>query len=297
MSNPDQIQRFIFTDLDIRGQMVGMELSYQQTLENHQYPEPIQRLIGEFMAAAALLSTSIKFAGTLSIQAQGSGKLSMIMAECRHDQEVRAIARWQGEHCEETLEQLLGSGQLAITIDPDQGQRYQGIVALEGASLAECLECYFAQSEQLKTRIWLSAQPGEKVSGMLIQALPSGGASDQDAWSRIYQLTDTLTDQELQELENEQLLFRLYHEEQVRLFPPSAIEFKCNCDRDRTIKAIVSLGQEEVADLFEQQEQLTVKCEFCHKDYHFHFDDVAPYLMEQDINEVANDLAPSRTLH
>lgn len=298
MSSPDQLQHFLFSDVDIRGQLVGLQHSYQQVLENHCYPPAIQALIGEFMAAAALLSGTIKIDGTLSIQAQGNGALSLIMAECGNNQQLRAIARWQDEAATGGLTELLGEGQLVITIDPDEGQRYQGIVPLQGNSLARCLEAYFDQSEQLKTRIWLSADPGKDVSGLLLQAVPSSGDnSDPDAWPRICLLTDTLTDSELRELQNVPLIYRLYHEEEVNLYPPAPVTFSCSCSRDRTINALVSLGQEEIEEILAGQQELEIKCEFCNKAYHFKREDLEPYMMEQDIAEVANDLSPTRTLH
>ena len=302
MSSPDQLQHFLFSDADIRGQLVGLEQCYREALENHDYPEIVQGLIGEFMAAATLLSGTIKIDGTLSIQAQGDGNLSLIMAECRNNQEVRAVARWRDDtripDQLDTLHDLLGHGRLVITIDPEQGQRYQGIVPLEGSSLARCLESYFDQSEQLKTRIWLSASPGEGASGLLLQAMPStADLTDRDSWPRICLLTDTLTDQELQALQNVSLIYRLYHEEEVSLYPPSEVSFRCHCNRDRTMNALISLGQEELEELLAEQGRIDVKCEFCNKDYHFNREDLEPYMMEQDITEMANDLSPSRTLH
>ena len=303
MSNKDQVQRFIFEEFDVRGQLVGLKKSYQAAIEHHHYPEPLSKLIGEFLAAAALLSTTVKIKGTVSIQAQGDGDLSLIMAECHYNQELRAIARWEGEHCKENLRELLGVGQLVITIDPDEGQRYQGIVPLEGSSLSECLEAYFEKSEQLQTRVWLNTEPGIFASGLFIQALPKSrnnpifSCEDTDTWNRICKLSDTLTLEELKELDNETILYRLFHNEAVRVFPSKPISFKCGCDRDRTIKALLSLGQEEVEDMFNEQPELSVKCEFCNKEYDFIFDDLAPYLMEQEILGVAEDLDPSRTLH
>jgi len=303
MNNKDEIQRFIFDDYDIRGQLVCLTDSYQSAIEHHHHPEPINRLIGEFMAAAALLSTGIKIQGTVSLQAQGKGDLSLIMAECYHGHEVRAIARWQGEKCHDNLQSLLADGQLVITIDPDEGQRYQGIVPIESSTLAECLELYFEKSEQLKTRVWLTTEPNVLASGLFIQALPGSAKrqnefdQDKDAWNRICQLSDTLTLQEIKELDNDALLHRLYHQEALRVFPVNPILYKCGCDRDRTINALVALGQEEVKQIFSEQPELSVTCEFCNKIYLFVFEDISASFLLQENIEITGNPDPKRTLH
>ncbi len=298
MSSSDQIQHFLFTNADIRGQLVGLEESYRQAIENHNYPKSIEKLIGEFMAAAALLGSTLKIDGTISIQAQGTGSLTLIMAECKSNREIRAVARYQGECNSSAINELLGIGQLAITIDPEQGQRYQGIVPLENATLAKCLEAYFDQSEQLKTRIWLAGNSGEQVSGLLLQAMPSAiSPTDSDAWPRICTLTDTLSESELEKLQNIQLLYRLYHEEEVELYPPHEVNFSCSCNRDRIINALVSLGAQEVEEMFTEEPLVEINCEFCNQSYTVAKEEVEPYLMELDISEIASDLAPSRTLH
>lgn len=298
MTSPDQIQHFLFSELDVRGQMVGLQDCYRQVLEHYQYPARMQTLLGEFLAAAALLTSTIKIDGRLSIQAQGDGDLSMIMAECNSALEVRAIARWQGDLTETSLQKLLGEGRLVITIDPNKGQRYQGVVPFSGDSLAACLESYFDQSEQLKTKIWLYAEPGKQASGLLLQSMPpSQPTPDADGWNRICQLTHTLTPQELSELQNVSLIYRLYHEEEVNLYPPAPVSFRCSCSKERTLAALVSLGQEEIEDIFKESELLEVRCEFCGQAYSFTADEIDPYLLEQDICVSAQDLDPDRTLH
>ena len=284
MSSKDQIQRFMFDNLGARGQLAGLHDTYLEASANHDYPEAVQRLLGEFMAAATLLSTTIKFDGSLMLQAQGDGDLSLIMAECRHDQEVRGIARWEGGSETGDLKTFLGEARMAITITPDKGQRYQGIIALEGNTLAACLEDYFQQSEQLPTRVWLAAEPGVSASGMLIQVLPDaqGSVSDEDGWSRICQLSDTLSTEELQSLANEDILHRLFHEEVVRVFPSDDVQFKCTCSAYRTLEAIVSMGRDEVMEIFSEQPQITIRCEFCNAGYEVTQADIEQHLSERD---------------
>lgn len=286
MSNKDQIQRFMFEHLGARGQLVGLKDSYIKATANHDYPASIQQLLGEFMTAATLLSTTIKFKGSLTLQVQGEGELGLIMAECRHNQEVRAIARWEGkgEPQSSDFQTLLGNARMAVTIVPDKGQRYQGIVALKGDTLAACLEDYFEQSEQLKTRVWLTAEPGQCSSGLLIQVLPQeqGAVVDADGWSRICQLSDTLTNDELKTLDNEEILHRLYHEEVVRVFPATTVQFKCNCSAYRTLEAVASMGEEEIEEIFSEQPQITVRCEFCNTGYEVTHKDIVQHLSDID---------------
>jgi len=294
MSNKDQIQRFMFDQLGARGQLVGLQESYQEAVSNHDYPAAIQQLLGEFMTAAVLLSTTIKFDGSLTLQAQGDGELSLIMAECRHNQEVRGVARWEGEQLPSSADfkALLGNGRMAVTITPDKGQRYQGIISLEGDSIANCLENYFQQSEQLQTRVWLTTEPGHSASGLLIQVLPQAqeAVQDVDGWDRICQLSDTLSNEELSRLQNEDILHRLYHEEVVRVFPASDVQFKCSCSAYRTLQAIVSMGKEEMEEIFSEQPQITVRCEFCNSGYEVTQDDINEYLSDNGNNG-------SHTLH
>lgn len=301
MANKDQIQGFLFENLNIKGQLIHLDESFLQALELHNYPVAVQHLIGQFMAAVALLSSAVKFPGTLSIQAQGSGDLPLIVAECSNQHSLRAVARWQGL-CEGNLVELLGIGQLVITMASSNGQRYQGIVALEKSKLAQCLEVYFNQSEQIPTRIWLNTESGAGACGLLLQKMPGNDLDDingdeAENWSRICQLTDTLTHEELQQLDNEQLLFRLYHDEAVRVFPSRALDFKCTCSRERTLTSLAALGETEIGMLFREKEIVQVKCEFCNTEYNLSHGDVLPYLQEQVAAQETQARDSSHTLH
>lgn len=266
----DLIQRFLFDDTDIRGELVRLDKTYSDTLAAHQYQPAVARLLGEFLAAAALLSATLKFQGTLTLQARSEGQLPLIMAESSSDYKLRAIARSADQAVSEDFHTLLTDGQLAITIQPDKGQRYQGIVALEGDSLAECLQAYFRQSEQLSTRIWLHSS-NNCSAGMMLQELPDSGIDEQRdiSWEHATRLADTLSNEELLTLDFEQLLFRLYHQEKLRLFEPSAVSFECSCSEQRTLSAIRSLGEQELRDILAEQGSIDINCEFCHQHYHF----------------------------
>ncbi|WP_019528175.1 Hsp33 family molecular chaperone HslO [Dasania marina] len=269
---PDHIQRFIFDDADIRGELVQLEQSYQTTLSKHHYPAPVARLLGDFLSAAALLSQTIKFDGCLILQARSEGEVPLIMAEATSQGHVRGIAKEADAAVSEDFQTLLKNGQLSITIDPAKGQRYQGIVPLDGRNLAACLEHYFAQSEQLSTHIILAAD-GSKSAGMLLQELPvsaAHGAQDRSQqWQHVTQLANTLKPQELLNLDFNTLLHRLYHQEQVRVFDPSTLKFQCSCSEQRTEKAIYALGRSESEALIAEAGEIAIRCEFCHHDYRF----------------------------
>lgn len=268
MSNSDQIQRVLFDELDIRGVLVGLETSYQQALEKHNYPKVIRRVLGEMMAAASVLAANLKFEGRLILQAQGEGDVTLLMAECNHNQELRAIARFEGELPEEArFIDLLEKGRMAITIDPLKGQRYQGVVPLEGDTLGQCLEAYFGQSEQLPTQMHFCADD-ERAAGFLLQVLPAEGTAEED-WGRISHLASTLKDDELLELDNQTLLYRLFHEENCRLFEADTIQFRCDCSRERSLNTLKFMTKEELQGILDEQGNIDVACQFCNEQYHF----------------------------
>lgn len=268
MSSADQIQRFIFDDADVRGVLVGLDHSYHDCLDRHQYPQQVKTLLGQMLAAVSLLSSTLKFEGRLSLQARGNGAVSLLMAECTRQNHLRAIAQVNADIDSDDLNKLLGKGQLAITIEPEKGQRYQGLVPLEHPRLAQCLEQYFAQSEQLATRIMLAADE-RTASGMLLQALPSSdqGERYQENWARIDHLGSTLTLKELQELDNETLLFRLFHEEQVRLYEPDELAFKCDCSKERCMRALLTLDDDELQQMQQEKGSVAIDCQFCNTRY------------------------------
>lgn len=268
----DQGCKFVFEQADVRGELVQLEASYGEILSIHQYAPAVSRLLGEFLSAAVLLSTTIKFEGRLILQAQGDGEIPLLMAECSNNREVRGIARGAEQACGQDFSALLSGGSLAITIEPLNGQRYQGIVALDGNNLAQCLENYFLNSEQLPTRLWLASN-GQRAAGMLLQQLPSQVILDpvdrDEYWNHLCTLASTLSDNELLELAPITLLRRLFHEDPLRLFDPETVCFACSCSRERCGRALLSLGPRELESLFEEQPQVTIDCEFCNQQYHF----------------------------
>lgn len=274
----DQIQRFLFDHTAVRGELAHLQQSYQEVLDRHDYPAAIEEQLGQLLAAAALLTATVKLEGTLSLEVRGQGELELLMAECNTGQQggdqLRGIARYSTAPQGQSLQELTGGGQLVITLDPSQGKRYQGIVALDQDNLAACLEDYFANSEQLPTRIWLEANSG-RAAGLLLQQLPDDERNkDPDAWNRISQLAATVTQDELLNLDALQLLHRLYHEETLRIFEPHHLEFGCTCSRERTADALASLGQQDLLALVEEKGQLETQCHFCNSVYTFTATDI-----------------------
>lgn len=281
MLTADYTQRFLFDEFDVRGEWADLERSYAEILARHPYPEPVARLLGELLAAAALLIGTLKFDGTLTLQARSNGPISLMMVECSSTRALRGVARYESQDYLATdgLANLLPNGLLAITLDPVSGQRYQGIVALDQPALADCLSRYFAESEQLATRFWLACDAG-KARGFLLQQLPPQRVLDAEqraqGWQHLNVLADTVRTEELLQLAPEHLLHRLYHEEQLRLFDAQAVRFHCSCSRSRSANALSSLGQDDAqALLAEQGGQIVVDCQFCNRRYTFDAADVA----------------------
>ncbi len=221
------------------------------------------------MAASALLTATLKLNGSMILQIQGNGPVSLLVVECRGDMTLRATAKWDGELLHDSLAQLVGNGRFVITLDPRDGkQTYQGIVPLEGESVAEILQNYMTRSEQLETRLWLSADD-ENANGMLLQKLPDQPEQDADAWSRACQLADTVRPAELLQLDSKTLLHRLFHEEDLRLFDPQPTSFHCGCSREGVTRVLRMLGKEEVQGILAERGHIEVHCEFCNQRYGF----------------------------
>ncbi|MEO6698865.1 MAG: Hsp33 family molecular chaperone HslO [Paraperlucidibaca sp.] len=268
----DFLQRFQFQQTPVRGELCRLSEAYQAVRDKHHYPEPVATLLGQAMVAVALMTATLKLEGSLILQIQGDGPVGLIMAECNQSGDVRAIARFDEaeSYADTQWTALTGVGRLLLTIEPDDGERYQGIVPLEGASLAEALGYYFQQSEQLPTQFLLTANT-QAAAGMMLQVLPGhNNGEDDDLWSRVTQLAATVKNEELLSIEPEPLLYRLFHEETVELFPTSGLRFRCSCSRERSANALVSLGLDELREVAaEQGGVVRVDCQFCHQFYDF----------------------------
>lgn len=270
---PDSLQRFLFEHAPIRGELVHLDESWRSVIERHDYPEVLRNLMGELAAAAVLLAATLKLQGSLVLQIMGKGPVKLLVVECSGDMKLRATAKWSGDLVQGSFADMVGEGQFAITLDPkDGGQPYQGIVALEGTSVAEVMQNYMSHSEQLETRLWLAAD-GQHAAGMLLQKLPDPDrhedAPDADAWPRAVILAGTLKAEELLSLPAKTLIQRLYHEEDIRLFDAQSVEFFCSCSRENVASMLKMLGHEEVNSILAEREHIEVYCEFCNQRYEF----------------------------
>ncbi len=297
MKNQDTVQNFLFEGFPIRGEIVHLNMSFQQIMDQHQYPPLIRRWLGEALVLISLLSTLIKFSGRLALQFQGKGKFKLLLVQCTQELQLRGLAQWEGELTDEEILNSLKQGTIVITIDPDNAkQRYQGIVAWQGQTLSESIEGYFQNSEQLPTRIWVMVNE-HSASGFLLQKMPSEAdikresALDHD-WEHINYLTATLTPHELSNLDNKTLLHRLYVEEDVRLFEAKPLVFQCTCSEKRGAAAILTLGQKEAEEELAAKQQIVVKCEFCNHEYIYDRIDVAAIFRKGE-----DDFSSSKQIH
>ena len=282
----DALIPFLFDNTQIRGNSVHLNVTLNRALQYHSYPAPLRLLLGELMAACAMLSATLKMDGALILQIQGKGALKLLVVECTSDFGLRATAKWDGDLPNE-FKSMIGDGQCAITLAPKNGESYQGIVPLEGENIAQMLEDYMLRSQQIDTKLWLTCD-GENASGMLIQRLPDLPNQelpdqDSDTWNRICILADTVTSDELQSLSLEMLLTRLFGEEDVCMFSAKPTQFYCACTRLKVANMLMLLGKDEVESILAERENIEVNCEFCNKKYAFDTVDAAALFTHESI--------------
>src|SRR5271154_3230714 len=295
MHDRDRLHRFMFEQFPIRGHLVHLDAAWRALIEHREYPAPIRDTLGEAVAASLLLAATIKFEGVLSLQLQGDGPVHLLLAQCTSGLGVRGLARYRegnlagvgtpGPTGAGRITDLIGAGTLTVTLETDDGsQRYQGIVPIAGRRLAESLQVYFENSEQLPTRLWLHAD-AHGVSGMLVQKLPgmnapSGAAAADvaavdDAWRRVQLIAETLTPEEMHTLADAEILHRLFNEDDVRLYEPTPVYFRCRCSRERVGGMLQSLGEAETRSVLAERGQVEVHCDFCNRAYVFDAVDIA----------------------
>lgn len=273
MTKKDTLQRFIFENAPVRGEYIRLEESFQAIINQHPYPEPVRKLLGQALCVAGLLSAIIKFEGRLTVQFRGKGNLKLLLAQCDNQLHIRGLAKWEGELSYADLMESFNQGVLVIMLDSGPGHRYQGIVSWRGNSLVESIEGYFQDSEQLATKIWLTVNE-TSAAGLLLQIIP---ATDSDAlpqWERITRHTQSLQPDEMLSLEYQELLNQYYPDEEIRIFQPAQVEFKCTCSRERGENAIFIMGREEAEAELKNNHTIVVTCDFCNHEYVFDRADV-----------------------
>ncbi len=280
----DTLQKFLFENASVRGELVELSDTWQQVQARKDYPEPVRTLLGEMLAAAALLSANLKFNGMIVMQMHGDGPVRLLVVECDSELQLRATAKLAPDAMidnDATLTQLVnvhGNGRFAITLDPKDklpGQQpYQGIVPLDGDSVAVVIENYMLRSEQLDTRLWLAAD--RNVSrGLLLQKLPKEGgtgvslADDAETWNHTVTLASTLRREELLSTDISTLMHRLFWQETIRLFEPVHPGFRCSCTREKVGNMLRMLGQQEVESALAELGELAINCDFCGQHYAF----------------------------
>ena len=281
MIEQDLLRRFLFEDLGVRGEWVKLEASWQAAKKHQRGSENVQKQLGQALAAVVMLSATVKFKGSMILQAQGDGDIKTLVAQATDERKIRGLVRSNEEVPVGTLEDMFGQGRLVLTIESDNASPYQGIVPLQGSNLAAALQTYFEQSEQLRTRLWLFANETHAV-GLLLQELPAQESYVAD-WERIEILANTVTEQELLELDCEHILYRLFNEEKVRVFDAEPVEFKCACSRLKIEKALRALGRTELENILQEQGAIEVNCEFCSEQYNFDKVDVENMLSQESM--------------
>ena len=295
-NSPDLLRHFLFEDklnqpMPIRGNLVHLNQTFTLATQNQTLPPVLKIALGELMAASALLSATLKMDGAMILQLQSKGALKLLVVECSHDLHMRATAKWDETLANEmealSFIELVKHGQFVITLDPSLGEAYQGIVPIEGETIAEMLQNYMLRSQQIDTSLWLHCD-GESASGMLLQKLPNLGKADHlnqdhDAWNRVNILADTVSNNELKSLAPEALLTRLFSEEDVRLFEAKPTQFRCSCSKAKVGNMLRLLGAQEVESILAELGKIEVNCDYCNKQYVFDALDVSHAFSENAV--------------
>lgn len=280
--NSDNLFRFLFQNRNVRGELVQLADSLDQMLLHHSYPLPVKQLLAELVAATSLLTATLKLDGDIAVQIQGDGPVRFAAVNGTDQQQFRGVVRMQAEISGDSFRELIGEGYLLVTITPKQGERYQGIIPLSGDSLTSTLEAYFAQSEQLPTRLYLytDLQAARcRAAGFMLQVLPVDQQKAKADFEDLVVLSDTLTQDEIFSLPTEQLLYRLFHQEEVELFAPQPVSFVCGCSKEKCSSAIISLGRDVINEHITEG-KLDINCEYCNTTYHFSPADLTALLQQ-----------------
>lgn len=278
MAHQDQMHRYLFENYAVRGELVTVSDTWQQIVNGHDYPQPVKKVLGELLVATSLLTATLKFDGDITVQLQGDGPLNLAVINGNNRQEMRGVARVNSEIApDSTLKEMVGNGYLVITITPAKGERYQGVVGLEGETLAECLEDYFMRSEQLPTRLFIRTGEAEGqtgAGGILLQVLPAQDAKTDD-FEHLATLTETIKTEELLGLPANEVLWRLYHQEEVTLYDPQNVIFRCTCSHERCGEVLRSLPEAEVDQILAEDGKIDMHCDYCGNHYIYDAVDIA----------------------
>ncbi|MDT8407700.1 MAG: Hsp33 family molecular chaperone HslO [Methylococcales bacterium] len=259
----DQLTRFLFADAGVRGVWVQLQQSYRAACQWQTQSEAADQQLGMGLAAVSLLSATIKIQGSVFVQVKAQGWIESLLLQATHQRKVRGMIRTRA--LPPTLD--LAEGQLILTLEPEQGQSYQGVVALAQQPLSAALERYFRDSEQLPTRIWLAAD-NTRAAGLLLQQIPDADRDDDD-WPRLTMLANTLSDEELLTLACDKLLYRLFNQETWQLYPAESVNHFCTCSEQKTLALLRAMSPAELTDICTEQGSVEINCQFCGRSYHY----------------------------
>jgi molecular chaperone Hsp33 len=272
-----ELRRFILEHHPVRGFWIRLDSAWRELRGYQHYSPPVETLLGEAVSATLLLAATLKFQGTLTLQLSGDGHVKLLVAQCTHENDVRAVAH-ADEHIQQAVSfrELVGNGRLTVTIESEERPvRYQGIVSLQGDSLADCLEGYFETSEQLPTRLALIAD-SDRSCGVLIQKMPAASALgeaqaavSQQVWEELQSRLHELPALALRDRTAHQVLQTVSGDHDCRLFASTAVQFACRCSSARVADVLCALGSDEIRDILAEQGAVTVTCEFCGRPYRF----------------------------
>ena len=278
MKEIDTLQRFLFEHASIRGEIAHLGETYKTIIHQHHYPLAVKTLLGEALIACVLLAGSIKFEGEISLQFHGDKRLPLILVQCDNDLNIRGFAKFQEQDQEQQpidYGNAFIAGKMVLIINQyQQTQSYQSVVPIHSMSMADNLMHYFAQSEQLSTRVWLAVGE-ESAAGMLLQLMPGQNTMQREQfWEYAVHLGQTISDQELLSLDNATILHRLYHETEIRLYNARKIAFRCRCTAEKMKQVLSVLGEQDIKQLLKEKGQIDVSCDFCNQHYAFDAIDV-----------------------
>lgn len=289
----DSLHRFQLENLHVRGEWVSLDSSWCDILSTAEYPKPVKKVLGEALVAISLLAESLKFDGSLVLQIRGAKPVTMLVVQATSDGAIRGMANWQGEISDNAKFQdlFVVDGQdfatmvISVETNASHGERYQSLVALEGESLADSFTQYFAQSEQLKTRLWLAVDD-TRAAGIMLQCLPSETSEIQDeGWNHAIILADTVTEEELLTVHSQTLLHRLYHDEDLVIYEDKPIRFECTCSNEKIEHTIRSIGKQEANSIIAEQGQIVIDCDFCNTQYKLDSIDVKRLFVDTGITD------------
>lgn len=267
----DHVQRFMFEHANIRGEIAHLDVTYKTILNQRPYPPAVRKLLGEALVSCLLLTSSIKFEGEISLQFTGDKRLPLLLVQCDHHLNLRGVAKFMpSEQDDIDYNAAFLKGSMQVNINQfNQTQTYQSVVPITSLSMAENLMQYFAQSEQIASRVWLAVND-EMAAGMLLQLMPDQNTQQREEfWEYAVHIGQTITEHELLTLDNPTILHRLYHETELRLYSARTVRFLCRCTEERMKQALVILGEADVKQLVQETGTVEVTCDFCNKKYNF----------------------------